>query len=185
VLIDEQNLPMPRPIRQPLWKWLTLFTAGVTVVGCLAGMLWFLVVPLATYQIQADGQARVTERGLANFVAADAWFMIFGLVLGITVGIVVWSWFSGLGWQCVPLAIVASTVMGLLCWGVGTLLGPGPISGRLATAAPGDIVPIEFTLRATVGLVVWPFGAVLVLMLISALVPDPEDPGLEGRHATH
>ncbi|WP_432557826.1 hypothetical protein [Granulicoccus sp. GXG6511] len=164
-------------------RHLALFLAGVVVTGCLAGVLWFWIVPLTTYAVDEAGNATVTERGLAGIVAADAWFALLGVVLGVICGLVVWSWFSGLGWPCVFLAIVGSLVMALLCWLVGSQLGPGPFNERLAAATPGQTLPIELTLRAPAALLIWPFAAVLVLMLISALVPDPEDPGAEGRDA--
>ena len=182
---DPSLAARPPRVRRPLSRWLVAFAIGNVVLGCLAGVLWFFIVPLSTYQVLAEGQATITERGLASFVAGDAWFVILGLVLGIVCGLVVWSWCSGLGWVCVPLAVLGSTLMGLLCWQVGALLGPDLFNQRLAEAAPGDVVPIDLTVRGPVALLMWPFGAVLVLMMLSALVPDPEDPVEEEHDATH
>ncbi|MDO5498812.1 MAG: hypothetical protein Q4F67_03920 [Propionibacteriaceae bacterium] len=167
--------PKPRPVRTPLVRWLAIFIAGIAVVGCLAGGLWASIAPVPTYQVNADGFATTSERGLAGFVAGDAWFVLIGLALGALCGVVAWWWFAGLGWRVVPLAMVGATVMGLLCWQVGWWLGPGPFEPRLATASPGAILEIELTVRGPAALLVWPFAAVLVLMLISALAPDPEE----------
>lgn len=160
--------------RLVLLRWLGLFAAGVTLLGALAGVLWFRVVPLTIYQVTADGNATTTERGLAGYVAGDAWFAAIGLVLGIGCGIVAWRWFAPLGWPMVPLALVGATWMGGLCWLVGWLLGPGPLPERVQAASTGDSLPIELTVRGPAALVAWPLGAALVIMLIAALVRDPE-----------
>lgn len=165
----------PRRVRDPLRRWLAIYAAGVVALGALAGLVWFLVVPLSTYQVNAEGYATTTERGLAGFVAGDAWFVLIGLVLGIACGAVAWWWFAGLGWPTLALALTGATVMGLICWAVGWLLGPGPIAERLATATPGQTLPIELTVRGPAALLVWPFGAALVIMMSSALERDPDD----------
>ena len=45
---------------------------------------------------------------------------------------------------------------------------------RLAAARPGDVVPVELTVRARVALAVWPLFAVVPVLLGSSLGRDPE-----------
>lgn len=176
---DSAQRQGPRRLRTPLGRWLVAYAAGVVALGALAGLVWFWVVPLTLYQVNAEEYATTSERGLAGFVAGDAWFVLIGLALGILCGAVAWWWFAGLGWPVVPLAVAGATAMALVCWSVGWLLGPGPFEERLAIAEPGQTLPIELTVRALSAVLVWPFGAVLVIMLISSFVRDPGDPGRE------
>ena len=69
-----------------------------------------------------------------------------------------------------------ASLAGLLCWVVGYQLGPGPFVPRLAAAEPGDLVPIELTIRAQASLLVWPFARSSRVLLGSSLGRDDEDP---------
>lgn len=165
--------PRTRPVKS--LGWLAILLAIWLVAGVLAGMFWQAIVPLPSYQVNLDGFAATSERGLADYIAGDAWFVVIGLVLGVASGLLSWRWFAGLGWPVVPLAIGGSLVMGAVCWLVGWLLGPGPFDPRLAAARPGDVLPIELTVHGPAALLAWPFGACLVVLLLSALTRDPED----------
>lgn len=169
--------PVPRRTRpvKP-WPWLGVLAAAWLVLGVLAGVLWHAIVPLSNYEVNQEGFAATGERGLAGYIAGDAWFVIIGVVLGMVCGLVSWRWFAGVGWPVVSLALGGSLLMGVLCWLVGWTLGPGPFEPRLAAAHPGDVLPIELTVRGPAALFAWPFGASLVVMLLSALTRDPEEP---------
>lgn len=162
-------------LRQPVLFWLGIYGIAVVVVGALLGVLWALTVPLSVYHINADGGAATTEQGLAGFVTGDVYFTLLGVVAGIAVGVVVWRWFGGLGWPAVLLAAIGATVMALTCWQLGWLLGPHEFGPRLAAAKPGDDLEIELTVRAWSSLLVWPFAALLPMLLFSALSSDPEE----------
>lgn len=174
VLPAPSAAPLRPRVRRPLGVWLAIFAGIHVLLGLLAGGVWHMVVPLTIYEVNAEGLATTSERGLAGFMAGDAWFVIIGLVLGVVCGGLAWRWFAGLGWPVVPLVIASSTTMGLLCWGVGWLLGPGPLTERLAQASPGATLPIELTVRGHAATLVWPFAGVLMLMLLSSLVAEPE-----------
>ena len=168
--------PVPRRTRSvKARRWLGLLGGLWLLLGITAGALWYWIVPLPTYAVTSEGFAATSERGLADYVAGDAWFVLIGLVLGVVSGLLCWRWFGGLGWPVVPLAVAGSLTMGLLCWLVGWLLGPGPLEQRVAAAHSGEVLAIELTVRGPVALLVWPFAACLVLMLLSALTADPED----------
>ncbi|MDN5727207.1 MAG: hypothetical protein L0G99_14935, partial [Propionibacteriales bacterium] len=82
----------------------------------------------------------------------------------------------GIGWPVVVLAVVAAAVAGALCWQVGEALGPQDFDTRLRTAKPGEVVPIDFTLRAKAALLLWPLGASAAFIAIGATVRDTEEP---------
>jgi hypothetical protein len=151
------------------------FTALGLGFGAVAGVAWWAVVDLPAYLINPDGGASISERGLAEFVAGDAWFCAIGLVVGISLGIVAWRTLRDLGWPLVLLVGVVAVLAGLVCWFVGHRLGPGDFVPRLAAAHPGDLVSIELTLRARASLLTWPFFAVVPVLLGSSLGRDEEE----------
>jgi hypothetical protein len=151
------------------------FTALGLGFGAVAGVVWWAVVDLPAYQINPDGGASISERGLAEFVAGDAWFCAIGLVVGVGLGAVAWRALRDLGWPLVLLVGVVALLAALVCWFVGHRLGPGDFVARLAAAHPGDLVSIELTLRARASLLTWPFFAVIPVLLGSSLGRDEEE----------
>ncbi|NLT31714.1 MAG: hypothetical protein GXX86_14915 [Propionibacterium sp.] len=146
-------------------------------VGVVAGVLWWLLTPLPGYRISEDGLAVINERGLAQVFAADAWYTVIAILGGAVIGVLAALWLGRqLGWLVVWVVLVDTLVAGLLCWGVGSLLGPGDFSTRLAEAHAGDVVPMSLTLRSWVALLVWPFIGLLPVLLWSTLARDPEEP---------
>jgi hypothetical protein len=154
----------------------TAFAALGLGLGAVAGVGWWAVVDVPAYLVNNDGSASIGERGLAEFVAGDAWFCAIGLLVGVSLGLVAWRALSGLGWPLVLLVAAVAVLGGLVCWYVGHRLGPGDFVGRLAAAHPGDLVPIELTLRARASLLSWPFFAIVPVLLGSSLGSDEEEP---------
>ena len=169
LLLDE-----PRPRRWPDARRVGLFVALGLGLGALSGVGWWAVTDLPTFRVLNGGGATTTERGLAGYIAADAWFVVCGAVVGLVVGILAWRWFGRFGWPVVLLTVVVGAGAGLLCWAVGYRIGPGSFAVRLAAAQPGDLVPIDLTVRAKAALLVWPLFAVLPVLLGSSLGRDPE-----------
>jgi hypothetical protein len=161
---------IPTPVR------VALFVALGLGLGAVAGIVWSAVVDLPAYVVRDDGGAGISERGLSEFLAGDAWFCVIGLVVGVGVGLVGWRQLRDLGWTLVPLVAAVSVLAALVGWLVGHQLGPTDFVQRLAAARPGDLVPIELTLRAPASLLAWPFLAVIPVLLGSSLGPDDEEP---------
>jgi hypothetical protein len=155
---------------------LVAFSVLVLGVGALAGVVWWAMVEPPAYRVNPDGGASISERGLTEFLGGDAYFCAIGLVVGIAVGIGAWRWFDQIGWPLVLLVCGLAFLAGLTCWFVGYRLSPGEFSARLAAAQPGDLVPIDLTLRARASLLVWPFCAVIPVLLGSSLGRDDEEP---------
>jgi hypothetical protein len=152
------------------------FAAGSLGLGAAAGVVWWLVVKPPAYELNSNGGATTSERGLTQFIAADAWFCAIGFVAGLLIGIAAWRWFRALGWSVVLVALFCAMAAAMTCWLVGYRLGPGDFSARLAAAQPGDLVPIPLTLRARASLLTWPFFAVIPVLLGSSLGRDDEEP---------
>lgn len=155
---------------------LALYASLSLGLGAAAGVLWWRVVKLPAYRVDPGGGASTSERGLAQVISGDAWFCAIGLVVGVGLGLLGWWWFRGLGWSLVLVATVLALTAALVCWDVGHHLGPGPFNPRLAVAEPGDLVPIELTLRAKASIFTWPFFAVVPVLLGSSLGRDDEEP---------
>jgi hypothetical protein len=152
------------------------FLAGSLALGAAAGVVWWLIVKPPAYELNSNGGATTTERGLAEFIAGDAWFCAIGLVAGLLIGLAAWRWLRSLGWSVVLVVLVCAVASALTCWLVGYRLGPGDFSARLAAAQPGQLVPIPLTLRARASLLTWPFFAVIPVLLGSSLGRDEEEP---------
>lgn len=181
--------PAEEPSRATRPSWSRASVAGGLLValglglGALGGVVWWAVTPLPSYLVGADGGASTTERGLAEVLASDAWFAVIGAVVGLALGIVAWRRLRAVGWPVVLVGIGTAILAALLCWAVGRELGPGEFTSRLATAKPGERVPIELTLQARASLLVWPFFAVIPILLGSSLGYDEEDPRPVARPA--
>lgn len=151
-----------------------LFLALALGLGALAGVVWWSVTDLPTFRVQPGGGAVTSERGLAGYMAADAWFVACGAVVGLALGVLAWRRFGRTGWPVVLLTVVAGAGAGFVCWLVGYQLGPGAFDVRLAAARPGDLVPVELTVRARPALAVWPLAAIVPVLLGASLGRDPE-----------
>jgi len=152
------------------------FFAGSLALGAAAGVVWWLVVKPPAYELNSNGGATTTERGLTEFIAGDAWFCAIGLVAGLLIGLAAWRWLRSLGWSVVLVVLVCAVASALTCWLVGYRLGPGDFSARLAAAQPGQLVPLPLTLRARASLLVWPFFAIIPVLLGSSIGRDEEEP---------
>ncbi|MEL4504568.1 hypothetical protein AAEX63_05870 [Luteococcus sp. H138] len=180
LLEGEAYAPQPRlpmmtrlPIG-PRTRGLLVFVLLTMLVGALTGVLWHLVVDLPTYQVDADGRATISERGLTQVFSTDAWFCLFGMILGTTIGVLAWRWFRRLGWPVTLLAFASAVLSGLLCWWVGMLMGPHNFRTRIAQAGAGESVPIDFQLHAWSSMLVWPFFATIPILLYSSLGVDEQ-----------
>jgi len=179
--VTEEQQPEAEPADSAVGMWIAILAGMSLVVGGLSAVFWATVVDLPTYRILSDGSATISERGITEIVASDVWFVITGALVGAGLGLVTWKWFRQLGWPSALLAVGSGLLAGVVCWQVGTLLGPGNFSERLTGALPGALVPIPLELRSISALAVWGFAAVTPVLLASSLGPDDEDQATRWR----
>lgn len=152
------------------------FCALAAGLGAGAGVVWWLIVPLPAYQLDSQGRASVSERGLTQFFGGDAWYCLLGLVVGVGLGVLGYRVLRELGWPLVPVVVIAGFGAGLLCWLVGYQLGPGEFTPRLAHADVGGSVPIALTLRSKAAVLFWPLCVVTPVLFAASLGRDNEEP---------
>ena len=157
-------------------RWRTLVYLLVTALaGVLAGIIWMAFSPRAAYHVDGSLRARLAERDHAEIVAGDASYTVVILFFGIAAGFLAWHWFQRRGWVVVPVVLIGSTFMGLVAWQMGEFLGGSGVMEGIATAAPGELVPLDLELRSLSALAAGPFGAITPVMLLAAFLPERED----------
>lgn len=156
--------------------WTLGYVGLCVIIGSLTGVLWSRFTPLAMYQVAGDASASMPERQLVEIVAGDAYFVVMGFVVGIGLGIIAWRWLGRLGWRVVVITVVGVIIAALICLLAGEIMGPSDFDTRLATANPGDQVPVDLTVRTPIAFLAWPFGAIIPVLLASSLARDPEEP---------
>lgn len=156
-------------------RWsIPAFLLGCLVAGLLLAVVWALAAQRPGYTIGEDMIARITERGLADLFSSDALFAVLVGVLGLAAGIVSWLLFRNLGWWVCVLAVVGAALGAVVVWQVGLLIGGGGFAERLASAQPGDVVPVDLALHALSAMLVAPFMGITPVMLFSAFWPEDE-----------
>lgn len=151
-----------------------IFAGAAVIAGIVAAVVWRLVVRLPSYVVDPYGAAKISERGLTEVFAGEAWYVVLGALAGAGLGVATWRRFKTVGWLCALLAAGLGLLAGVVCWQLGQVLGGAPFDERLAAAGPGDVVPISLRLRSPSALAVWAFAAVTPILLGSALGPDEE-----------
>ncbi|QOS57798.1 hypothetical protein [Thermobifida fusca] len=160
---------------------------GVTLLGVLLGLLWWLIAPRP--------EATVTSQGLAYYPLSQTWFAVDGyysimmLVAGLVVGYTCYLLQQRISHRhrldlrlATLLGLAAGTVAGsFTAWGVGAGLDFHAAERALALAAPGDVVPAGLTLRAHSALLLWSFSAVLQYGLFEALMLRQSDKAREAE----
>lgn len=174
--VDVPPPPRGRHTLPPIVRGVAVFLVFSAVVGGIAGLVWHAVATPPAYTVGKDGVATTTEEQLGQWFSIDAWYSGLAVVGGALLGLIAWWLFRRLGWLVPLLALVAGQVAGFAAWGTGAALGPRHFAERLAAAASGDTVPIDFTLRSHVAVLLWSLFAVLPVLLYSALGRDEDDP---------
>lgn len=152
-----------------------VFLLGSTLVGILAGVLWWAVTPRPGYLVGPDLGASMGERSLAEMFTSDAMFSLLAGIVGLLTGTIAWIWFQKLGWWVCLLAVLGAGLTGVVMWQTGEIVSPGNLDSRLAAAQPGDVVAVDLTLRSMSALLVAPFLAILPIMLFAAFWPENAD----------
>lgn len=154
-------------------------------VGAAGGWLWNRVTRVPSFVTGEDRTLAMSERSSMQYFTLDAGFVLMGLILGLALGVVAWYWLRRVGWPVSLIAAGGALLSACMCWLVGWLIGPHDFADRVAAAQTGQLVPIDFTLRSPVALLIWSIAAVGPIFLYSTLSSGHEescdDPGSADR----
>lgn len=154
------------------WWRLLVFVAASVLLGAVGAQLWARTSPSPIYVIQDDLTALMSERGQAAIIGVDASFTLITAVIGFAVGLAGWFVLYRRGWLVIAGALVAAVAATLMTWQLGLTVGVNGFAGRLASAVPGDVVPVDLELRSLSALMVAPFAAITPVMLLAAFWPE-------------
>jgi hypothetical protein len=139
------------------------------LVGAVAGVVWWWISPQPGYRIETDGLYFLSAQP-QQYIAADGWFAVLTVTIGLAAGITVWV-------RCSrdPLAGLLGLAVGGLVGAavtatVGMVLGRSdPYSGPVGTLSQG---PLE--IRAWSVLLLEAGMAVAAWLIIDVLVVRSE-----------
>jgi hypothetical protein len=175
-LPDGDSAP-PDGLSHATWSmhW-ALYSLTVLIAGAAGGILWHGITPVPYYTVgEAGTPALMPESGLALVFGMDVSYSIIGIVLGAAVGVSTRLLLYRAPAIVVFVGAAGAFVAGLITWQIGDGLGPNDFAARMATALPGDQVPVDFLLHAKSALACWPLGAcvaILVMSLFGRRSPD-------------
>lgn len=162
---------MTRRVPHRGWPEAAYLLAAVALGG-IGGVVWRTTTPLPGYTVQPDGQALISELGLTQLFVADARYAVIGLAGGLLMGLLAMLVLRRRGWWVVVWATGGSVLAGLAAWGAG-VVGAVPLKDRLAHAAAGRTEPVDLALHSPVAVLLWPFAAMLLVLLWSAFTAEP------------
>ena len=159
-----RKLPEERPGRA-----VVLCLGAAVIAGIICALIWHACVHLPIYQVDDKGYATTSERGLTAIFSIDSTFALIGMVVGVGCGFLSWWALHHRGVVVLVPTIATALVSATVCWAVGTLMGPHDFSDRVASASPGDEVPVDFRLHTWTSLLVWVLGALIVTLILAVI----------------
>lgn len=138
------------------------------LIAPYVGMLWERIAPAPTY-VNLGGEVYLNNQDSSEFVAADGWFLVLGLLVGILSAVVgYWRCRSDLG---VILALgLAAVPAAYIAREVGEAFGPAPIQQTALTLADGSTIEGSITIGAHGVLFGWSVGVLITyLSLVGGL----------------
>jgi hypothetical protein len=144
-----------------------LALAGTAVLGFPAGAAWGAIAPRAQLQEISRGTAQVVNAETSAFIAADGWFCLISVAVGLLTGALgYWLAVRRAGAQATAAMIVGAIAGTLLMLWTGEQIGQATYSHQLATSATNTIFNSSLALGAKSCLAFWPLGTAVVIALI-------------------
>jgi hypothetical protein len=149
--------------------------AGLVLVGVLAAIIWVLATPTMNYQINDSGQLAVLSTEPEQPVAADGWFAIIAVVVGLLAGFRVW-WHTKGHEPGVVFGLVVGGLLGSVTMvAIGGLLRPSTLEDA-ASAGSGTRLHAGLAIHSPGVLLLESVAAVLVWLILDLLIPRDDPP---------
>jgi hypothetical protein len=149
--------------------------AGLTLlIAPYVGIVWEWIAPAPTY-VNLSGEVYLDNQASSEFIAADGWFLILGLLLGVaSAAIAYWRWRGDVA--VIAAMSGASILASLIAREVGEAFGPPPIQQTALTLADGQTIHGSITLASDGILFAWAVGILLTyLSLVGGLERSKAD----------
>jgi hypothetical protein len=141
--------------------------AGSALLGFPAGAAWGAVAPRAQLQEISQGTAQVVNAETSAFIAADGWFCVIGVVVGLATGALGYWLAVRRGGASATAALILGAVAGtfIMLW-TGEQIGQATYQHQLATSAANTLFNSSLALGAKSCLAFWPLGTAAIIALI-------------------
>jgi hypothetical protein len=135
----------------------------LALAGLLAGGLWWWLAPRADFRITDAGAVAIGDPSAELFIADDSVFTLVLAAFGLLSGAAAWLLRRRRGVAIVLALALGCSLMSVVAWQFGELLGGGPSEAELADV--GSVVTTALQLGSLPALAVAPFTAMLAYLL--------------------
>lgn len=146
----------------------------LALAGLLAGLLWWWLAPRADFRVTDVGPVVIGDPVEELLVADDAVFALIVGAFGLVAGAAAWFLRRRRGVATVLALAVGGSLMAVVAWQLGEVLGAGPTEAQLADV--GTVVTPRLSLGSLPALALAPFAALLAY-LIPVLTVHRDDLG--------
>lgn len=157
----------------PSWRSALVMVIGAALtgiaLGAVMGVVWWLVTPTEQW-IKVEGGLGAAQISSPSWFAADGWFLIIGVVAGLVLAGVTWTWARRHPFSLLVGVLLGAVLLSLVAWSVGGVIGPPDPATAAASLAIGDQVDGSLGLRALGVLAAPPIAALALLALLLATV---------------
>jgi hypothetical protein len=155
---------------------------ALAAAGVLAGLLWWWLAPRADFRITDTGPVVIGNPPEELLVADDTVLALVLTGFGLVAGAAAWFLRRRRGVATLLALAVGASVMAVVAWQLGELLGAGPSKAELADV--GNVVTTGLHLGSVPALALAPFGALLAY-LIPVVAVHRDDLGRTPDPALH
>jgi hypothetical protein len=135
----------------------------LALAGVVAGLLWWWLAPRADFRITGAGPVAIGDPSEELFVADDSVFALILTAFGLLAGAAAWFLPRRRGVATVLALAVGASLMAVIAWRLGEVLGAGPTKAEIADV--GNVVTTRLALGSLPALALGPFGALLAYLV--------------------
>jgi hypothetical protein len=135
----------------------------LTGAGLLAGLLWWWLAPRADFRITDAGPVVIGNPVEELLVADDVVLTLILVAFGLLAGAAAWFLRRRRGVATVLALAVGASLMAVVAWQLGELLGAGPTKAQLADV--GTVVTTRLSLGSLPAMALAPFAALLAYLV--------------------